>query len=123
MSKDWRHAVSRRELDALREKAEQATAGEWHPYCDYQWDLGWLCNDKDYAYIATRVGRIPGRYIALFEVDRSVEEAQSFTIDPADKKQVAADITFVAAANPQTVLALLNYIDELEERSGEKDEP
>ena len=68
MSKDWRHVVSRQELNVLRARAEEAAS-------------------------------------------------------PAFSSVLRVERLFHAAATPAVVLALLNYIDELEERSGEKDEP
>lgn len=98
------------DLDDLKRKAEAASKGEWLPRCDYQWNLDWLCNDKDHASVSVRsTDGQPERTICEFRVAREDEEGH--TICPKDMAQTAADIEFVASANPQAVLALIAEIE------------
>lgn len=97
---------------AIRARADAATSAPWKPHCDYQDDLHWLCNDKDYADIYGPDGSYDGR-IGSFRVGRTEEEQKSFTMDPVDKARVAANITFIVAARTD-VPELCDRVDALE---------
>lgn len=104
--------MSDEELERL---ARAATPGAWVPWCDHQPSLVWLCNDKDGVSIVT-LGEdgFPDVRIADVDVMRTEEEAASWTIEPANKTQVTANVSYIAAANPATVLALLERLKKAE---------
>lgn len=101
----------------LKRLAEAATPGPWVPWCDHQPSLEWLCNDKDGVSIVT-LGEdgFPDVRIADADVERTEEESASWTTTPANKPVVAANVSYIAAANPKAVLGLLARIEALERK-------
>lgn len=118
--------------EELERLARAATPGPWHPWCDHQPSLDWLCNDKDGLDIVTLAGAgsergaWPDVCVASLQVMRTHEEEQSLTTSPGNKAAVAANARFIAAFNPATALALLERVRKAEaallcEHGAEKD--
>lgn len=115
------------DLDSIEARAKAATPGPWKPRCDYQFDLKWLCNDKDGASV---VGNIrpddegnPDRdfdIVADFSVWREASERHPFehTIEPKAKAQVAANIDHIAGLSPDVALALVEEVRRLRKALG-----
>lgn len=106
----------------VRDLARAATPGPWVPWCDHQPSLDWLCNDKDGVSVVTLgTDGWPTVRVADVDVVRTEEEEASGTTTPANKAAVAANVSFIVAANPSVVLALLDRIEALEKQVGQSE--
>lgn len=86
-------------LTRLREIAEAATAGPWYAHDFGRGHGGWQIHF--YTDPERKIGRILAR-------------ALNFPQTGADTTQAAANAAFIAAANPQAVLELLDRVEGLE---------
>lgn len=86
------------------------------PACTTNVDNAPLCPGRVASIVSLRGCR---HVIAREELMRLRKKTEA-ALDPASDSLSVQQI-FRDTANPQTVLALLDYIDELEERTGEKD--
>lgn len=96
--------MSKIDYQALREKAEKATCGEW----SLEYGEGWF--DGDDALIH----REAAGYIPICRIEGAHPES-GFDEDFQMEQQANAE--FIAAANPATVLALLDEIDKWKQES------
>lgn len=96
--------MSKIDYQALREKAEKATCGEW--YLEY----GEGSFDGDDALIHREVAG----YIPICRIEGAHPES-GFDEDFQMEQQANAE--FIAAANPATVLALLDEIKHMQDQA------